>query len=39
MSRLLLLSAAMHRDDASDAAWIAFLAGVPMSWLPLKGTA
>jgi len=29
MNRLFLI----HRDDALNAAWEAFLAGVPMSWL------
>lgn len=23
----------MHREDALNAAWEAFLAGIPMSWL------
>lgn len=32
MSRLFLL----HRDDALHAAWEAFLAGIPMTWLKLE---
>lgn len=34
MNRLFLI----HRDDALNAAWEAFLEGVPMSWLPLEVT-
>lgn len=32
MNRLFLV----HCDDALNAAWEAFLAGIPMSWLPLE---
>lgn len=32
MSRLSIL-ASMHANDAGDAAWEAYLSGVPMSWL------
>lgn len=33
MSKLSLL-AALHVDEARDAAWAAFLSDIPMSWLP-----
>jgi hypothetical protein len=28
--------AAIHHDDIQRVTWIAFLADVPMSWLPLE---
>lgn len=27
--------AAIHADDALNAAWLAFTSDIPMSWLPL----
>jgi hypothetical protein len=34
MNRLFII----HRDDALNAAWEAFLAGIPMSWLPREAS-
>lgn len=31
----LAVLAAIHKDDASNAAWVAHLEGIAMSWLPL----